>query len=269
MNEDQPQLTFCPRSGLPLRIVEPQAPHTHTIILLHGKGEDGIGFSEQLLEHVYDSQGDTLPKTFPTVKWVFPCAPEGIDSRKNIRTTQWFDVWDTTKPWERADLQWPGLIAGERDIRRLINAEATIIPSANILIGGISQGCALALSIFLCSRMKLGGFLGMCGWMPLLNCTIDGAYGSTSRLVTHWKVPVHAKVRDSPLFFTHSKGDDKVPYVNYLEMITTLRQAELEIDAYEHDYEGHWIAEEEAVDVMVEFLITKINIPRPRGVSEW
>ena len=58
-------------------------------------------------------------------------------------------------------------------VHRIIDAEAKAVGAENVLLGGLSQGCAAALFALLTYRpadgagTRLGGFLGMSGWLPL------------------------------------------------------------------------------------------------------
>jgi predicted esterase len=52
-----------------MKIVQPTASHTHTVIFLHGRGDDGLEFAKALFES-QASNKQTLPEAFPHVKWV-------------------------------------------------------------------------------------------------------------------------------------------------------------------------------------------------------
>ena len=59
-------------SGFPTpHVIPPLALHTHTIILLHGRGSNGPEFAEELLE-ARTSNGLSLQEHLPGWKWVFP-----------------------------------------------------------------------------------------------------------------------------------------------------------------------------------------------------
>lgn len=245
-------------------------PPSHTIILLHGRHGDGEALREDLLVSERDSENYSLAEMFPSVKWVFPSSPDGYCSRQNITTQQWFDLWDLQEPWARGNLQFPGLTDSEGRLRRLIDREALLVNGyQNVILGGMSQGSALALAIFLSSSRKLGGFLGMCGWMPLLDCSKLG----------HAISKPHPNLRASPMFFTHSVGDEHVPLQNFRQMISLLNYIEMDVNAYEHmnvdrgdqgedgdEMEGvqipHWIVGPIAVDYMAYFLNARLGIAR-------
>jgi predicted esterase len=62
----------------------------------------------------------------------------------------------------------------------LLDRESAEVPYENIIIGGLSQGCAMALICLLSMTFPVGGFVGMSGWMPFrhdiedLTSTDDG-----------------------------------------------------------------------------------------------
>ncbi len=59
--------------------------------------------------------------------------------------TQWFDIASLDDPSHRSDTQLQGLEESAREILDLISQESREIPPKNIILGGLSQGCATAL----------------------------------------------------------------------------------------------------------------------------
>jgi lysophospholipase-2 len=53
--------------------IEPSDTHTHTVILLHGRGSNAIELASEFFES-QASDDRFLSQIFPTYKWVFPCA---------------------------------------------------------------------------------------------------------------------------------------------------------------------------------------------------
>jgi len=64
-------------------IVPATGGYTHTIILLHGRDSVAEEFATKLFES-QTADDRTLPKTFPSVKWVFPSS--------NMRKSARFDT---------------------------------------------------------------------------------------------------------------------------------------------------------------------------------
>lgn len=151
--------------------------HTHTIILLHGRGSNGERFG-----HVFIESG--IAKRLPTTKFIFPTARKRRSTvLKRIPINQWFDNYSLEDPNTRAELQLDGLQESSEFLRRLIDEEAKLLSNdpavgdgySRIVIGGLSQGCAASvfclLGGFPSAREDgeskcLGGFIGMSGWLP-------------------------------------------------------------------------------------------------------
>lgn len=164
-----------------ITIVKPLADeHTHTIIFLHGR-ED---FGSDLAQYFFDSKasdGRSLAELFTSVRWVFPTAKLRYSAHRDFEfsnssfaealkgeeiISQWFDVWNLRKPDEKSELMIPGLRESIADIVEIIKEEAQTVPLQNIILGEISQGCATSILALLSSRLELGGFIGLCSWLP-------------------------------------------------------------------------------------------------------
>lgn len=174
--------------------------HTHTLILLHGRGSNSTRFGQMFLE----STG--IATRLPSTKFIFPTARKRRSTvLKRIPINQWFDNYSLEDPNERTELQLEGLEESSAFLRGLVNEEAAVLSSSaaaaadddgygRVVIGGLSQGCAAAVFCLLGGfpspggSKKLGGFVGMSGWLPfekeiagLLNIDQGNAGGSESR----------------------------------------------------------------------------------------
>ncbi|RYP14231.1 hypothetical protein DL765_006511 [Monosporascus sp. GIB2] len=148
-------------------IVEPTAAHSHTIILLHGLGSNGEKFGRELLETGTTSGGRTLPQLLPGTRFIFPTAKRRRSSTfKRALVTQWFDIARLPDPAYRQETQLQGLAESVVELSELLRLEMVSISPQNIILGGISQGCAMALSFLLALDHPLGGYIGMCGYLP-------------------------------------------------------------------------------------------------------
>ncbi|KAJ9199872.1 hypothetical protein DTO164E3_4329 [Paecilomyces variotii] len=150
--------------------------HTHTLILLHGRGSNASRFGHELLRSA------NLPARLPTVKFVFPTARRRRSTvLKKIPIHQWFDNHSLDDPNQRTDLQVEGLCETAAFLRELVVQEAGILREKGyedhdayprIVLGGLSQGCAAAIFSLLGGgwgengRETLGAFCGMSGWLP-------------------------------------------------------------------------------------------------------
>ncbi|KAI9672852.1 MAG: hypothetical protein M1831_000288 [Alyxoria varia] len=163
-------------------------PHTHTLILLHGRGSNAQFFSDALLKTPVGTSADptSLRQAFPHAKFVFPTAAW---SRATVwgRTliTQWFDNWSLEAPHERQELQIDGLRKTTNFLHGLIWEEARVLGDArNVVLGGLSQGGAATLVAGLLwdvdGTQRLGAVFGMCAWLPfrkLIDDVVDSRRG--------------------------------------------------------------------------------------------
>ncbi|KAL1881603.1 hypothetical protein Plec18167_003200 [Paecilomyces lecythidis] len=150
--------------------------HTHTLILLHGRGSNASRFGHELLRSA------NLPERLPTVKFVFPSARRRRSTiLKKIPIHQWFDNYSLEDPNQRTDLQVEGLCETAAFLRDLVVHEAEILREkgyedhdvySRIVLGGLSQGCAAGVFSLLGGgwgengQEALGAFCGMSGWLP-------------------------------------------------------------------------------------------------------
>ena len=87
---------IAPGLGVPvdtLHVVLPlKSPHSHTVILLHGRDCEASEFAEDFLDTMA-ADGLCLMERFPTFKWVFPAARKLPSARFGGKMSQWFDMW--------------------------------------------------------------------------------------------------------------------------------------------------------------------------------
>lgn len=143
--------------------------HTHTWIVLHGRGSNAERFGREFLSSA------NLQQRLPTVKFVFPTARKRRSTvLKKIPINQWFDNYSLEDPGQRTDLQVEGLCETAAFLRTLIKHEASLLGEdghRRVILGGLSQGCAAAIFTLLggdetdeCKGP--GAFFGMSGWLP-------------------------------------------------------------------------------------------------------
>lgn len=159
-----------PPYPVPLTIPPLAEEHTHTLILLHGRGSNAERFGREFLASA------NLQPRLPTVKFVFPTARKRRSTvLKKIPINQWFDNYSLEDPGQRTDLQVEGLCETAEFLRGLIDNEASILGENGhhrVIFGGLSQGCAAAIFTLLGGneagekRQAPGAFVGMSGWLP-------------------------------------------------------------------------------------------------------
>jgi predicted esterase len=160
-------------------------PHKQTFILLHGRGSSGAKFGPPLLDSPILASSEpaspsdavaaditlSLRSAFPHARFVFPTAARRRATvYRRAYTHQWFDNWKLDPPaTDREELQVPGLCETTAYLHGLLRAEVAAVSggAANVVFGGLSQGCAASLTaMLLWDGEPLGAVVGMCGWLP-------------------------------------------------------------------------------------------------------
>lgn len=266
-----------------LHIIDPQPghAHTHTLILLHGRGSTGHEFAEDLLESPLSS-GQTLQTRLPTWRLVFPSSKELYSSTFQEDFPQWFDIASLTDPASRPELQIPGLSESVEYIRSLVASEVELLgenSEQKLFLGGISMGFATGMWAFLTFGQRLGGFVGASGWLPFAR-EIEGSLGQRKEgNISNAEIPGEevgpAFVRDmmaatecglrggvstlqhTPVFLGHGTDDELVDCSLGVQARDVLRNIGFRVDWREYcgaEQEGHWLKEPEEVDDIVRFL---------------
>ena len=213
--------------------IEPATAATHAIIWLHGLGADGHDFIQIAREL-------NLPPEM-AVRFVFPHAPRrpiGINSGAIMRG--WYDI-------PQPDLQQHEDEIGLNDSAKLVGEfiagqQNMNIAAENIVVGGFSQGGALALHAGLSFPNRLGGIISLSAYLPLVDKFTDNK--STAN-------------QHTPLFIAHGSCDPIVP----IELGRRTRHKLIE-----HGYDVTWfeypiahaVAAQEIIDLR-NFLCKVIN----------
>ena len=136
-------------------IVPASSQQTASVIFLHGLGDSGHGWASTL--------SSIKP---PGGKLICPSANKmSVTLNSGFTMPSWFDLksLNPNGPEDEA-----GIKKASEYIVSLIEAEISAgISSANIILGGFSQGGALSLYISLNTKYKLGGCIALSCWLPL------------------------------------------------------------------------------------------------------
>ncbi|KAI9709072.1 MAG: hypothetical protein M1820_003518 [Bogoriella megaspora] len=273
-------------------IAEPTKLHTHTFILLHGLGSNGEKFGQELLNTAMTSGGARLQSLLPHAKFIFPSARKRRSSAFNHSLlTQWFDIASLNDLSIRQDVQYQGLAESAKTIRALIDNESQNVPLGNIILGGLSQGYAMSLSVLLSLDCSLGGFLGMSGWLPFQQevaqlIAEEGEHGdkddpfkeeeSRGWVADHPMTTAANFYREllsidtsdtdlehtallTPVFIGHGKADPKVPIHLSESAAQTLRRIGIDVTWRPYAEHGHWYKVPDEVDDIMDFLEKKTN----------
>ena len=144
------------------------------IIFLHGLGPALSGFCNDLLGPSLGLSDDVVvrcPKPEQRPHSLLPHTWPEVSDRTTVQS--WFDFW--LMPAASVLSPEPGeerteLAAAMRGVEGIIEELALEgVASENIVVSGMSQGGALTLYMAVNTEYKLGGFMGIVTWMPLLN----------------------------------------------------------------------------------------------------
>ncbi|EDV23395.1 uncharacterized protein TRIADDRAFT_63333 [Trichoplax adhaerens] len=155
-------------------VINATAKQTATVIFLHGLGDTGAGWCSAFQEICR-----------PYIKYIFPNAPESpVTLNGGAVMPSWFDLISLSLSGPEDE---KGIKASTNHVRDLISAELNNdIASNRIIIGGFSQGGAIALNTALTYEKKLGGIIGLSTFLEInvnKDCPIFQGHGDCDPLV--------------------------------------------------------------------------------------
>lgn len=148
-------------------VISSTLEHRHTFIILHGRGSNAEEFGPDLLQTLL-APSRTFADAFPHAKFVFPTASKrrAMSYNRSVMN-QWFDNGSLQTPDEGVELQIEGLRETSAYIHALLRQETEIVGQRNVVLGGLSQGCAATLiSLLTWDGEPLSAAFGLCGWLP-------------------------------------------------------------------------------------------------------
>ncbi|KAF2756310.1 alpha/beta-hydrolase [Pseudovirgaria hyperparasitica] len=249
----------------PPTIIRPISTHTHSLILLHGRGDTGPSFS--LIAHAATSSRLTLRHSLPNFKFIFPTALSLHSTPVRRPMNQWFDYLGPHAPYSRPDLQAYGLRRTTAMLHELVTAEAEKVGLENVFVGGLSQGCAAALVGCMTLEGRIGGFVGMSGFLPLA-VDFEGidAQGREKGHIAVKKVKeiacVHDKqgeacdvgaFMDTPVFLGHGTADFVVKMKHGEKARDLLIDFGCDVTWKSYQEFGHWYKEPDEIDDILAF----------------
>ncbi|KAH8169003.1 phospholipase/Carboxylesterase domain-containing protein [Sarocladium implicatum] len=278
-----------PSPGEPIHLVEPLSVHTHTFILLHGLGSNGEKFGKELLETGTTSAGLTLPQLFPGARFVFPTARKRRSSAFGRSViTQWFDIANLQDPSICKEKQLQGLAESAQEIMSLIQDEVKRVPAEKLILGGLSQGCAMSLAVLLSLGYPIGGYIGMSGYLNYQSELHEAVQDEGVDDDNPFDVPdssietapcVKAQVfeRDllnisaldhpeksrtahgTPVFLGHGEADEKVPIMLGQGAARVVKDAGYEVRWEVYEDQGHWYKIPDEMDDIVDFISSAVG----------
>jgi phospholipase/carboxylesterase len=157
------------------------------VIVLHGLGADGNDFVPLVDQLDLTAAG--------SVRFVFPHAPmRPVTVNGGYRMRAWYDIAGADL---RSREDETGLRASRDAVEALIAHERSRgIDASRIVLAGFSQGCAMTLMTGLRHAERLGGLVGLSGYLPLAGAL------ATERSAAN---------ADVPIFLAHGTYDQVVP----------------------------------------------------------
>lgn len=261
-----------------VHIEQPTSQHTHTAILLHGRGSHGPEFAEELFEESKLSDGTSLTERFPGWRWVIPSSPLVWSTTFQEELASWFDARSLTDITEQQGLQKKGIQESVKYITGILDEEIEKLggDSERVVLGGMSQGGAVAMWTLLCQPRRLGAFFATSTWLPfaadidrLLNkapsrveeIAAVARANEGKEFVESMIGPLFSDLRvpslSTPVFMGHGTDDGVVDCELGRQARRTLKQIGFSVEAKEHagaEQEGHWLKVPEEVDDISELL---------------
>ena len=156
-----------------------------SLIVLHGLGADGNDFVPIAQELDLSTLGGA--------RFVFPHAPtRAVTMNGGYVMRAWYDIAGPGQPEDEA-----GLRQSQALIEVLIAREVERgVPASRIVLMGFSQGCAMTLMTGVRHRERLGGLVGLSGYLPLAERT--AAERSDANALV-------------PIFMAHGRADPMIP----------------------------------------------------------
>ncbi|VUZ47938.1 unnamed protein product [Hymenolepis diminuta] len=147
-----------PVETLTCEIVKPQVEHKSTLVFLHGLGDTGRNWSQQLKKIVP-----------PHCEIICPNAkPIEVSINQNAIMPAWFDIYGLSVESPQDE---KGIAKVAEQVSQLIKTEVETcgIPLNRIVLGGFSQGGSAALftGITASSLRGLAGVMIFSSWLPL------------------------------------------------------------------------------------------------------
>ncbi|KAJ2801956.1 hypothetical protein H4R21_002605 [Coemansia helicoidea] len=206
-------------------VLRAKSTHTASVIFVHGLGDSG---------HGWEPVAQILSRTLPHVKFVLPHAPvQPVSLNGGFRMPSWYDIHSLDKIASNEDED--GMVASMRKLNELVRAEIDAgIPAGRIVLGGFSQGGAMALFAGLQSELQLAGLAVLSGYLPVRERLLARATDASKRV---------------PVFQGHGSADEVVLF-QYGEMTAAaLKKDGFNVDFHSYRNMGHSTCNEELRDL--------------------
>ncbi|ESO11676.1 hypothetical protein HELRODRAFT_154397 [Helobdella robusta] len=209
-------------SNIPSCVHNATSKHTASVIFLHGLGDTGHGWLQafKLIAQ-------------PHIKYICPTAHSiPVTLNCGMSMPSWFDIKSLSADAAEDEA---GINSAADLVQSHIAAEEALgIPRSRIIIGGFSQGGAVALySAFARAQQNLGGVLALSTWLPM-----------------HRSFPAVLKANQSvPILQCHGTDDTLIPFVMGKMTSEIVKQFDGNVQFKMYNGLGHSSCDEEMKDV--------------------
>ncbi|KAH7212231.1 Alpha/Beta hydrolase protein [Fusarium oxysporum] len=265
----------------PIYIIEPIESHTHTAILLHGRGSNGEEFAQELFEETLLSDQSSLAQKLPSWRWVFPSSRELWSTAFQENMPAWFEAHSLTDTTARQDLQIPGIKQSVSYVKMILEQEIEGLggDASKLVLGGISQGAAVGMWTLLCLdsiERPLGAFFATNTWLPFASSIgkylsyeptspMDAGTELVAGMLAQSKVSLtqsRERLPSTTVFLGHGTDDAYVDVELGRKARDIIIQAGFTVEWREYqgaEQEGHWFKAPEEVDDLLNFLVTHVE----------
>ncbi|USP80870.1 Phospholipase/carboxylesterase [Curvularia clavata] len=264
----------------PIHAIKSKSEHTHTAVILHGRGSTGEDFAEEFFQSTL-SDGSSLLDKLPGCRWVFPSSPELWSTTFREHMWAWFEAHSLTDIAAHQDLQASGIRDSVDYVSAILSEEIRRLDgnTQKLLFGGISQGGAVAIWTLLCQQgsvMRPGAFVVASTWLPFA-ANIERAFARepgpdvtqrtefdefVEQMIAVKTFPgvtdiVQDTCRLPPVFIGHGVDDAYVDVRLGRHVACILAQAGFSVEWKEYsgaEAEGHWFKVPDEMDDIHNFL---------------
>lgn len=199
-----------------------------TMIWLHGLGVDGSDFKAFQQELEQFGQIDNI-------NMVLPSAKVREVSVMKLSMPAWYDLYSDNF-MEKAQEDIDGMNEARDYVQSIIDEERAKNPDTPIVLGGFSQGAAVALLAGLSQTTPLLGIVAFSGYVPL-----HPRFDEISDIA-----------KQIPIFMAHGSIDSVIPMHKAEEGVLTLNKAQANIEFHQYPM-MHELCPDEIAD-LAEFL---------------
>lgn len=200
--------------------IEPKTKCEYCIIWLHGlgaEGDDFIGLVEQLS---LNGKNNT--------RFIFPSAPQmAITVNSGAVMRAWYDIYDLDID-NKEDTN--GVQSSKKLVQAIIDKQiADGVSSDKIILGGFSQGGAMALYVGLRYQHKLAGIIALSTYL----LSPDGTAIE--------RTDINANI---PIFMAHGLFDPVIPLFVGQKSLSVLKNLQYKVDWHTYPMQHSVLAEE-------------------------